>query len=150
MISIPSALTGAAIAGLTSPVYNNVVDVATDLNSKQAAVTSLGGTQTGVTVHSTSSPFTLTFSRPKVAKVPKLVGTTYQIPVNVYFCRVRKGVTAVTGQPPKVAMMEMKINIPAGAETLDKANIDAMFSAAIGLLTDQRQGFRDTVGNNII
>lgn len=149
-ITIPGAVTGSPITGLTSPVYNTSIDVATDLNAKQSAVTSLGGTQVGVTVHSTTSPFTITYSRPKVAKLSRLVGTTYQIPMNTYYCRVRKGVTAVAGQPVKVAMIEMKINIPAGAETLDKANIDAMFSATAGAFAAQLQGLRDTIGNNII
>lgn len=149
-ITIPAAVNGSAITGLTSPVYNTSLDVATDLNAKQSAVTSLGGTQVGVTVHSTTSPFTITYSRPKVAKSARLVGTTYQIPINTYYYRVRKGVTAVAGQPVKVAMIEMKVNIPAGSETLDKANLDALFSAAAGAFAMQLQGLRDTIGNNII
>ncbi len=150
-MSIPNItlVTGSAVTGLTSPTYTMSADSA-DSYSKQFAVTALGGTQTGVTVHSTSSPFTLTFSRPKSARVPTLVGTQYQVPINTYYARVRKGVNAVAGQPMRIAMIEIRTNIPAGAETLDKANLDAMFSAAAGAFAAQLQGIRDMIANNIL
>lgn len=150
-MSIPNItnVTGSAVSGLTSPTYTVATD-SSDSYSKQFAVTALGGTQPGVTVHSTSSPFTVTFSRPKAARVPTLIGTQYQVPVNTYYFRVRKGVTAIAGQPARVAMVETRVNIPAGAETLDKANLDALFSAAAGAFAAQLQGLRDTITNNIL
>lgn len=44
-----SPLTGASQSDLTSPTYTLTSDVAPNSNGEQAAVTALGGTQTGVT-----------------------------------------------------------------------------------------------------
>lgn len=153
MITFPGTLTGTAITGLTSPTYTLTTDIAPDTsNGKQVAVTALGGTQAGVTTHTVSSPFTITASRPKNAKLP-VIGATPSasvVPVNTSVVRIRKGVTPFSGALPRIAQVRIEIDVPAGAETFDKANLDAMFSAAIGVLVNQAQGLRDTVGTNIL
>ena len=69
--SLTSPITGAAQTGFTTPTYTHVADTAPDVNGRQVAITALGGTQAGVTVHSVASPFSITFFRPKAYKVGK-------------------------------------------------------------------------------
>jgi hypothetical protein len=68
-VSVTSPVTGSAQTGLTSPTFTLTTDVAPDVNGKQWVVTALGGTQTGVSVHSVASPFSLTFWRPKISRI---------------------------------------------------------------------------------
>jgi len=77
-VNITTPITGAAQTGLTSPTYTNVGMAGPDANVKQVAVTALGGTQTGVDVHSVARPFTISFWWPKVLRtsVPQLEWAT--------------------------------------------------------------------------
>lgn len=146
-------VTGSAQTGLTSPTYTLSVDVAPDVNGKQHAVTALGGTQSGVTAHTIASPFTLTFSRPKILRQLPAIGTNLQyatIPNNVSTILVRKGVTPAPNQPSRVATVRMEISIPAGSDTNDTANVRALLSLAIGALTQQSAGIGDTVVSGVM
>lgn len=149
-----SPVTGAAQTGLTSPTYTLSVDVAPDVNGKQFAVTASGGTQTGVTLHSMASPFTVTYTRVKsVRSVPAPNPTTGQIgnaPMNVSKFIVRKGVTPLAGQAAQVASVKMEISVPAGSDVADPQNLRAMLSAAIGVLQQQSAGIGDTVITNLL
>lgn len=132
-----SPLTGGPMTGLTSPTYTLTSDTPPNAHSVQFAVTALGGTQTGVTTHSVSSPFTLTAERPaqfKYLGTPNPVtGVVGNVPVNVTKIRTRKGVTPAANQAVRPAMIETKISVPAGAETYDTVNVRAMQSAHFGL-----------------
>lgn len=154
MINLTSPITGSAQTGFTTPTYTFVEDVAPDTNGKQVAVTALGGTQVGVVAHSGSSPFTLTFWKQKVYKllgVPNPVtGVIRDVANNGGGFIVRKGVTPLVGQPVRVADITVRWNIPAGADSNDAANVRAMFSAAIGALSQQSAGIGDTAVTNII
>jgi len=139
-------ITGAANSLLTSPTYTIVADTAPNAVSKQYNVSALGGTQTGVTVHSVSSPFTLTAFRPQTFKVlgqPNTSGVIKSFPKNEYVLLVRKGVGVLASQPVQVASVRISISIPAGSDTYDKANLAAMYSAAVGLLAQIPQGLFD-------
>lgn len=151
MFTFTSPVTGSAIVGLTTPSYTVVQDTALSLFSKQIAVSVLGGTQTGVTSHSISSPFTGTVSRPSVLKqiAYNSNGTVKNIPVNAYRVLCRKGVTPVAGVI-KNASIDIAINVPAGSETLDAANLSALFSFASGLLLQQLQGMRNMASDGIL
>jgi len=152
-IALTTPITGAAMTGFTSPTYTHVADTAPDSNGKQYAVTNVGGTQTGVTAHSVSSPFTITFTKPKAAKplgqVNPITGQIRDIPINKYGILVRKGVTPAANQQPRIATFRGVVQVPAGAETYDKNNVLAMLSAAIGSLSQQSVGLGDTVANNV-
>lgn len=154
MWSLTSPITGGAQTGFTSPTYTHVADVAPDVNGKQVAVTALGGTQTGVTVHSGSSPFTATFVKPKVYKLlgqpNPTTGLVSSVPKNQYKLIVRKGVTPLVGQPFSVMNISVTMDIPAGAETNDPANVRAAISAAIGALSQQSAGLGDTLTSNLM
>jgi len=154
MYAPSTPLTGAAQTGFTTPTYTLTADTAPDVNGKQHAVTALGGTQTGVTVHSVASPFTVTFTRPKQFKQLGLpnptTGKIASVPRNVYGFLVRKGVTPAANQGQQVAMIRVTCEVPAGSDTYDAPNVRALFSAAIGMLFQQSAGIGDTAVNGII
>lgn len=149
-----SPVTGAAQTGLTTPTYTLTADNAPDNNGKQHAVTALGGTQTGVTTHSVASPFTITFTRPRVFKAlgkpNPTTGVVSNVPMNVYKFLVRKGVTPLSGQPYSIALCRVELSIPAGSDTYDAPNIRAMLSAAIGTLSQVSSGIGDSSVTGII
>lgn len=72
-INVTTPITGGAQTGFTAPTYTNAADLSPDINAKQYAVTGLGGTQAGVTAHAASSPFLITYYRPKVYRDRKSV-----------------------------------------------------------------------------
>jgi hypothetical protein len=120
------------MTGFTNPTYTVTEDRAPDAsNGLQYAVTALGGTQTGVTPHSASSPFTVTWVKPKVFKtlgqVNPITGALPNVPKNQWICIIRKGVTPLAGQPAAIATIRITMDIPAGADLADPANLRALF-----------------------
>jgi hypothetical protein len=153
-IALTSPVTGAAQTGFTSPTYTNVVDVAPDINGRQYAVTALGGTQTGVRTHAVSDPFTITFYRPKAPKAlqsPNPVTGRYgNVPKNTYSVVLRKGVNFAANQPPEVLITRCSIDVPAGSDAYDSANIRAAMSMLIGSLTQVSAGLGDLLVNGVL
>lgn len=148
-----SPVTGAPQTGLTSPTYTLTADTAPDSNGKQYAITALGGTQTGVTTHAVSDPFTITFVRPKVLKALPLAdtnGVVRSIPRNTYFFLTRKGVLPLTGQARAVMTIRTEMAIPAGADTADSANIRAALSCHFGTVWAASSGIGDTTINAVL
>lgn len=146
-ISLTTPVTGAPQTGLTSPTYTMAVDVAPDLNGKQYYASATGGTQVGVTVHTASSPFTVTFWRPKVLKLLGKLGLNgryVNIPKNDWKVITRKGVIPAVGHPAEIMLIETRIAVPAGAETYDSANIRAALSLHLGAVTQQSAGIGDS------
>jgi hypothetical protein len=153
-VSISSPVTGATQTGLTSPTYTHVADQAPDVNAIQRAVTALGGTQTGVDVHSVAKPFTTSVFKPKVFKVlgriNPVTGQIQSVPMNVYKVITRKGVLPLAGQPAVLARMTTIIEIPAGSDTADAANLRGMQSMHIGTLDQVSSGLGDTTINGVL
>lgn len=144
-------ITGGAQTGFTSPTYTVASDQPPDAdNGKQWSISALGGTQAGVVAHSISSPFTVTFEKPKFLQglgnlINAITGIYGKVPENVYTgCRTRKGVMIAANNVPRIALMETKIRIPAGADSYDAANVRAMISAHIGALNQISAGLGDT------
>lgn len=152
--ALTSPITGSAQTGFTSPTYTHVTDAAPDITGKQVAVTALGGTQAGVTVHSMASPFTLTFFRPKVfrflGKPNPTTGLIKEVPRNSFKLITRKGVLPLAGQPYATLQVTTIIDVPAGADLADAPNIRAALSAHIGALTQQTSGVGDTAVTGIV
>nr|UJQ85601.1 MAG: hypothetical protein 2 [Leviviridae sp.] len=152
--SLTSPITGGAQTGLTSPTYTHVADSAPDVNGKQVAVTALGGTQTGVTAHSVSSPFTITYVKPKTNKVlgkpNPVTGLLPSVPMNVHKIIIRKGVLPLAGQPYSTLQAVLTMNIPAGSDTADPANIRAALSALVGAISQQSAGIGDTLVSGVM
>jgi len=153
-ISISSPVTGTAQTGLTSPTYTLASDTAPDVNAVQKAVTALGGTQTGVTTHSVSSPFTVSAWRPKNLRMlgtpNPVTGVIPNVQNNTFSVNTRKGVSVLGGQPIKMMMIRTIIDIPAGADTYDAANVRAALSLHIGSLSQVSSGIGDTVVTGVL
>jgi hypothetical protein len=149
-----SPVTGAAQTGFTSPTYTLTQDVAPDVNGKQHAVTALGGTQTGVRTHTVSDPFTVTFARPKSPKALQSANPTTgrygRVPKNTYAFIVRKGANFAANQAPETAILRCYIDVPAGSDSYDAANLRAMMSLAAGILSQQASGAGDTIVSGIL
>lgn len=153
-IAITSPITGGAQTGFTAPTYTNVPDVAPDINGKQVAVTALGGTQVGVRVHAVSDPFTVTFYRPKAPKAlptaNPVTGRYGVVPKNTYAVVIRKGVNYAANQAPEQMTVRCTMDVPAGSDAYDSANIRAAISALVGVLTQQSSGLGDLLVNGVI
>nr|UJQ85931.1 MAG: hypothetical protein 2 [Leviviridae sp.] len=154
MITMPASVIGSAQTGLTTPGYTLTVDTPPDVNAKQSAVTALTGTQAGVDAHSVSRPFTLTVFKPKVlavlGKPNPTTGLIASVPMNTYKVILRKGVLPIAGQPSKAMIIRTDIEVPAGADVADPANIRAALSAMIGFLDQVSSGIGDTSINGVI
>jgi hypothetical protein len=147
-VALTSPVTGGAQTGLTSPTYTHAQGTAADVNGKLWYVTSLGGTQTNVTVHSAASPFTLGYWVPKVlrflGKPNPTTGLIASVPMNVHRFQLRKGVLVLAGQPYQVMDATVVIKIPAGADLADPANIRAGLSMLVGGISQLSAGIGDT------
>lgn len=151
--SISSPVTGSPQTGLTSPTYTLVADTAPDVNGIARAVTALGGTQTGVEVSSTSNPFTILATKPKVLRtLPSLLanGQLPSVPKNTFTISVRKGVEVLSGQPRQVMLAKLEISVPAGADTADPESVRACQSLLIGALYATSAGLGDATVSGIL
>jgi hypothetical protein len=148
-ISLSTPVTGGAQTGFTSPTYTIALDVAPDVNGKQWAVTALGGTQTGVRTHSATDPFTLTYVRPKLQKgigrPHPVTGLLPTVPKNTHLIIVRKGAYPLAGQPPSAFITRCALDVPAGSDTADPAQLRAAISLLIGALSQFSAGLGDTL-----
>lgn len=148
-INLPASITGAPQTGLTTPGYTCTVDYAPDSNGKMVSVTAVTGTQPGVVAASASSPFSLNWVRPKVMKILQaVVGQNrplMNVPKNRWLLHTRKGVTVMSGQPVQIMDIRTEISIPAGADTVDPANVRAALSAHFGYGTQLSAAIGDTV-----
>jgi len=146
--------TGATVTGLTSPTYTLTTDVAPNINGKQYAVSALGGTQTGVDYNTVSKPFTITFFRPpQLRTLPQanpVTGVIKNVPVNTYKLITRKGAVPAVNQVSLVARMTTIIEVPAGTDTYEPEELNAMISAHAGVLWAQADGIATTVRTGVI
>jgi len=146
-------VTGGAQTGFTTPTYTIAADTPPDVNAKQYAVTAIGGTQAGVNTHSVSSPFTLSMFRPKVFKVLKPVNSQNvlpDVPYNTFKVITRKGVLPLAGQAARNMTVTTVIELPAGSDTADAANVRAALSLHIGALSAQSAGVGDTAISGVL
>jgi len=153
-VALTTPITGAAQTGFTSPTYTIVADNAPSVNSKQWAVTALGGTQAGVTVHSMAAPFTVSVFRPaafkQLGKANPVTGVISNVPTNQFKVIGRKGVLPLAGQPYRTAQCTIIFEVPAGSDLADSANLRALASATFGALIQQPAGFGDTFVSGLL
>lgn len=152
--AVTSPVTGSAQTGLTSPTYTLTSDVAPSALGRQWAVTALGGTQTGVTIHTQSSPFTLTAYRPaqfkQLGKANPITGVIANVPKNVFKIVARKGVLPLAGQPYQTMVATIVMECVAGADTADSANVRACLSLLFGAASQQSAGVGDMLVQGIM
>lgn len=152
-LSLSTPVTGSAQTGLTSPTYTVAADVGPNAQSRQYAVTALGGTQTSVRTHSASDPFTFTGERPaNIVPVPFVAsGATLQrVGKNEYKLRTRKGVVCVVGQAPQICIIETRIAVPAGSDVNDIPNLRAALSLHGGVFAQISSAIGDTATTGVI
>lgn len=153
-VSVSSPVTGGAQTGFTSPTYTLTTDTPPNASSKQWAVTALGGTQTGVNAHDVSSPFTITVFRPstykRLGQPNPVTGVVSNVPKNRYEFLVRKGVLPLAGQPSSLLLARISLEIPAGSENADPANIRAALSLLFGAAWSTSAGIGDTTITGIL
>lgn len=146
--TVPGPITGAPIAGLTTPTYTTLVDTPPASNGKQVYVSALGGTQTGVDIHTVSNPFTLSMFRPtKIAvlePVNPATGQLQKVPTNRYTLIGRKGLLPLAGQARRPGWIRIEVNVPAGAETADAIGLAALHSMALGAFHAMAQEIYNT------
>lgn len=153
MFSPSTPVTGGAQTGFTSPTYTIAADTPPDVNAKQYAVTAIGGTQTGVNIHSISAPFTLSMFRPKVFKSLKPVNSQNvlpEVPFNTFKVITRKGVLPLAGQAARNMTVTTIIELPAGSDVADPANVRAALSMHAGAIAAQSAGIGDTVISGVL
>lgn len=152
--SLTSPITGQAQTGLTSPTYTLTADTPPNANSKQSVVSALGGTQTGVITHSVAAPFSVAMFRPQnpqvLAPVSPVTGVLTKVPMNTYKVVTRKGVLPLAGQSYKNMLITTVIEVPAGADTADPANVRAALSCHFGALAQQSAGIGDTTVQGVL
>lgn len=153
-----SPITGAAVTGLTSPTYTYTED-STDQNSRKFVVTALGGTQTGVEVHSIGSPFFLQVSRqPQLKSLPKPnnLGIYPSIPVNEFRIKGVKGATvngSVAGVSSEtLCTLDCRLRVPAGVElsTNDPEELKALLSFLCGFMFSNASGIYDLASTGLL
>ena len=152
--ALTSPITGAAQTNLTSPTYTLASDTPPSNNSKQSVVSAVGGTQTGVITHSVAAPFSVAMFRPQnpqvLGPVNPVTGVLTKIPMNTYKVITRKGVLPLAGQAYKNMLITTVIEVPAGSDTADPANIRAALSCHIGALSQQSAGIGDTTAQGVL
>jgi hypothetical protein len=101
-----------------------------------------------------SSPFTITFFRPKVfrflGKPNPTTGLIKDVPRNTFKLITRKGVLPLAGQPFQNMQVTTIIDLPAGSDTADAANVRAALSAHFGALVQQSAGVGDTAVSGVV
>jgi hypothetical protein len=149
-----SSITGSAQFGLTNPTYTLASDLAPDPNSRQYVVTALGGTQTDVRASNAGDPFTATIRKDKTYKVlparNPVTGAYGNVPMNKTEILIRKGVYIDADNTVRVANLRIIAELPSGCEVNDPANVRALCSFAIGLLSEESQDYGDSLVQGII
>lgn len=155
-LTLTSPITGGAQTGFTTPAYVIAADSSPNGTAgKQYAVTGITGTQTGVDTSSTpSNPFTINLARPSVLRtigpVDPVTGALRSVPRNTYKTIVRKGMLPLAGQPKSVGNYTLTMDVPAGADSADAANVRAALSLLIGALNSISAAIGDTLVTGVI
>lgn len=149
-----SPITGAAVTGLTSPTFTLVADIAPTSLGKQYVVTALGGTQTDSSVHSLSSPFFVSFTRPATFKPLSLVnpatGRLMSVPRNTWKLVAAKGATPLAGQAAVPILFRGDFVVPAGVDVADPNELRSFLSFLGGLFNAQANGIAASLIDGVL
>jgi hypothetical protein len=101
-----------------------------------------------------AAPFTISAFKPAnlrgLGKANPVTGVINSVPKNSYKVITRKGVLPLAGQPYQTMLITTVIDVPAGSDLADAANVRAALSAHIGALSQQSAGIGDTAVSGII
>lgn len=153
-MNLTGTITGAAVTGLTSPTMTLVADSAPAPNGKQGVVTTLGGTQTGATVHSTASPYFVAAFKPQQLKrlgaIDPSTGQLRQFPKNTFSHVFGKGCLPLAGQPVQTTIIRVQIDVPAGADLADVVQLRTLVSFMGGYFWAKGDEVMDQIVRNLI
>jgi hypothetical protein len=79
-----------------------------------------------------------------LGKANPVTGLITAVPRNVYKVITRKGVLPLAGQPTTTMLVTTIIEVPAGSDLADAANVRAALSLHLGMLAQQSAGIGDT------
>lgn len=148
MWSPDGVTTGAAQTGLTTPTYTYVETGSPDPTARRYVVTTLGGTQTNVRVAAADDPFELNLRRDRTYKVlpPRnpVNGSYGNVPLNKTEFLFRKGLKIDSIGTIRVGNIRVISELPAGSESNDAINIRALWSFAIGTLSEESADIGDS------
>lgn len=148
-----SSITGGAQTGLTTPTYTLAADLAPDAASRAYVVTALGGTQTNVRSSTAGDPFTALIRRGRYQSIPPknpVTGAYGNVPLNRIEVLCQKGVYIDSSNTLRTARIRVIAELPAGCEAADPANVRALASFMIGLLSEESQDYGDTLITGIL
>jgi hypothetical protein len=146
----PTTVNGMAVTGLTSPTYTFTLDLNSG-SEKSWIITALGGTQTGVSIHSNSNPFSMKVQRAKFVKGAPIIGPNGSLKgggYNIFKVSIIKGALPLAGQAPQVAIGDFNLRIPAGSDSADAVSLAAMLSCACGFFAGQSNQIYDMIRTN--
>jgi hypothetical protein len=79
-----------------------------------------------------------------------VTGALRSVPRNTFTVIVRKGVTPLAGQSPVVLIAKTTIDVPAGSDIADAANVRAAMSLLVGAFNQVSAGLGDTLISGVI
>lgn len=148
----PTTTTGTTTL-LTSPTYTFVPGISRDSASKAYTVSALGGTQTGVAIHSLSKPKEVIFKRfaafMRAAKYNSLTQLFGVVPKNTISIIGRGGVN-ISATQVELMSVRVDISVPAGAEAYEPANVEAVTLMTIQATINQLAQLLDASRSGVI
>ncbi len=147
-----SSITGATQSAFTTPTYTLASDLAPAPNARQFVVTALGGTQTNVRASSAGDPFTLlTRKGPYRVLPPKNPsnGSYGNVPLNKVEHLFQKGLKIDSAGVIRTGNLRVILELPAGSQQNDVANIQALICMAFGTLVEESQDFADSAVSGV-
>lgn len=135
------------ITGLTNPTYTLTEVNAPVPNAQRLIVSALGGTQTGVEVHTANNPFMVTLYQPTSYQTQGDVnaqGVPRSIPRNNYSVVVNKGVE-VYPDITRTNTIKIVNEVPAGSETNDPESLAAAWALAAAICHVNAEKFRAAI-----
>lgn len=126
---------------LSAATFTFVADSANDNRTKVFALSAIGGTATGATIHSVSAPKQFMVKRPSQYAMPggynQVSGMYSRVPKNITRV-IGKGSCKIGANQTEVISMSLDIGIPAGA-SYDAVNLEASVAMFIAGLHDQKE-----------
>lgn len=153
-VSISGTITGGAQTGFTTPGYTVTQDNAVDGNVKRWVVTALTGTQASVRTHTVSDEFSFTVVKPRVMKMiqafSSLLPNQFKPNFNRYWLIFRKGGIPASGLVSVPQVIRCPIDIAAGVDSYDAAQVRALTSFFVGVVNSISSGLGDTLCNGVL
>jgi len=137
---MPTSLSLANIAALSSAVLTVTASAPPSTNAKRGIISALAsGTAAGFRAHTVSDPFDITVWAPQTPRsLPNVNanGVRPKVPTNVHSVVTRKGLRPASDVASIPSLIKTNLDVPAGSESYDSANLALMIAAHIKALSD--------------